>query len=65
MTQLSSKAFDKAAKIPDSEQNAFANWILAELASEQRWAKAFDASQDQLSQLAEVALAEHCVGKTV
>jgi len=59
------RAFDEAAKLPEQEQNAFANWILAELASEQRWTKAFEASQDQLSQLAEEALAEHRAGKTV
>ncbi len=65
MTQLLSKAFDEAAKLPEPEQIAFANWILAKLASEQRWAKAFEASQDQLSQLAEEALAEHRAGKMV
>jgi hypothetical protein len=65
MTQLLSKAFDEAAKLSEPDQNVFANWILAELASEQRWAKAFEKSQDQLSQLAEEALAEHRAGKTV
>jgi hypothetical protein len=34
MTQLLSKAFDEAAKPPEPEQIAFANWILAELVSE-------------------------------
>jgi hypothetical protein len=60
-----SKTFDEATKLPEPELIAFANWILAELASEQRWAKAFEESQDQLSQLAEEALAEHHAGKTV
>jgi hypothetical protein len=53
MMQPLSKAFDEAAKPPEPEQNVFANWMLAELASEQRWTKAFDASQAQLSQLTE------------
>jgi len=65
MTQLLSKAFEEAAQLPEPEQVAFANWILAELASERWWKKAFDDSQDILAQLADEALDEHRAGRTV
>lgn len=65
MTQQLTKAFEKAAKLPEPEQIAFANFILAELASEQHWQQAFEGSQDMLEQLADEALAEHRAGQTV
>ncbi len=65
MTQLLTQAFEKASALPEQEQNEFAKWILAELASEWRWAKAFADSQGQLAQLADEALAEHRADKTL
>jgi len=64
MTELLQKAFTEASKLPESEQDTFAHWILEELASERRWDKAFANSQDLLSRLADEALAEHRAGKT-
>ncbi len=64
MTQLLIKAFEKAAQLPEPDQIAFANFILAELASEQRWQRAFDSSQEVLADLAEEALAEHRAAST-
>lgn len=64
MTKLLKKAFEEVAKLPDEDQNTFASWILEELASEQRWEKAFADSQDKLAKLADEALAEHREGKT-
>lgn len=64
MTKLLEKAFEEVAKLPEEEQNTFASWILEELASEQRWEKAFADSQDKLAKLADEALAEHREGKT-
>jgi hypothetical protein len=58
MTELLEKAFAKAATLPALEQNIFANWILEELSSEQRWQAAFAASEDTLADLAAEALAE-------
>jgi len=58
MTELLEKAFAKAATLPALEQNIFANWILAELSSEQRWQEAFAKSEDILADLAAEALAE-------
>lgn len=64
MNGLLKKAFEKVSKLPESEQNAFARWLLDELASEQRWDEAFANSEDLLSQLADEALVEHRKGKT-
>ena len=63
MTKLE-MAFAEAAKLPASEQEALASWILEEIASEKRWSEAFAGSADELSRLADEALAEHRAGKT-
>lgn len=64
MTKLLEKAFSEASKLPEQEQNAIAEIMLAELASEQRWNDLFASSQDLLAELAEEALVEHRAGKT-
>ncbi len=66
MTQLLQKAFEKAAQLPQDEQDKFARFILAELESEKRWAESFNRpeSEDLLERLADKALAEHRAGKT-
>lgn len=64
MTQMLEQAFAEVAKLPDEEQDAFAAWIVDELASEQRWSQSFAQSQGLLAQLAEEALAEHRAGRT-
>ncbi len=57
MTKLLEQAFAAANKLSEDEQDALANFLLAELASERRWTRAFADSQDLLSQLADEALA--------
>lgn len=64
MTQLLEKAFSEAAKLPEEEQNALAEWILDELDSEHQWDEAFAKSQDLLAKLADEALKEYQAGKT-
>ena len=64
MTQLLAKALDEVAKLPASEQDALAAIVLQELASEQKWSKSFQNSQEKLAQLAEQALAEYISGRT-
>jgi hypothetical protein len=59
MTDLLHKAFAEAAKLPVGEQEALAAWILAELASEQRWENTLGNSTNALSRLANEALDEH------
>jgi len=58
-------AFAEAAKLPPKDQEALANWILEEIASERRWTKSFAASEDLLTLLAEEAEAEYRAGKTI
>ncbi len=65
MTDLLEQAFNTAAQLPPDEQDAFAKWMLHELASEQRWNELFAKSQDMLAKMAEEALAEHRAGRTL
>jgi len=64
MTELLTRAFAEASKLPTEEQDLFAAWLLEELASEHRWDQLFADSQDVLEKLAAEALAEHRAGKT-
>jgi hypothetical protein len=64
MTRLLERAFKEASKLPEVEQNALAKWVMEELESEGKWAKAFAASEDVLANLADEALAEHKQGRT-
>lgn len=64
MTDLLEKAFSEAAKLPQKQQDHLGAWILAELASERKWEKAFAESADALAKLADEALAEHRAGRT-
>ena len=64
MTQLLERAFAAASKLPAQEQDAFASLLLAELDAEQRWTRAFAATEDQLSDLADQALCEFEAGQT-
>lgn len=53
MTQSLQRAIAELQKLPESDQDAIAALILAEIADDQRWDSAFAASQDQLAQLAD------------
>jgi hypothetical protein len=57
-------AFAEAAKLPVKEQEALANWILEEIASEKRWSELFERSQDTLSKLADEALDDYHADRT-
>lgn len=58
MTKLLKTAFDAAAELSEDEQDAMARLVLAELDSEERWQRRFDASSEVLDRLAAEALAE-------
>lgn len=58
MTKLLEKAFSEASKLPEEDQNALAEMLLDDLASEERWADALAGSQAELAALADEALAE-------
>lgn len=64
MNTLLEKVIAEITKLPESEQEAFAAWVLEELASERRWDEVFAKSADILALLADEALAEHRMGKT-
>jgi hypothetical protein len=64
MTELLERAFAEASKLPASEQEALAQLILNELASERQWDEAFEKTSDLLARLADEALAEHRRGSS-
>ena len=64
MAKLLEKAFAQAGRLPVGEQDAIAEFVLAELASEERWARAFAASRDELASLAREAAADYKAGRT-
>ena len=64
MTRLLEKAIAEVSQLPEQEQDAFASWMLVELASERRWDSLFADTQDALAGLADEALAEHRQGKS-
>jgi hypothetical protein len=64
MTRLLERAFERAARLPEEDQDALAEMLLAELESEEQWSRAFAKSQDRLALLAREALAEFEEGKT-
>ena len=64
MTGLLKEAFERASELPAEDQEAFARVVLAELASEAKWADLFARSQDVLAKLADDALKEFDAGET-
>jgi hypothetical protein len=57
-------AFEAAHRLPEDEQDAMAEWLLAEISSEEHWNASFKESQQALSALTREALDEHERGKT-
>jgi len=64
MTKLLQKAFERLAKLPDEEQNAYASILLEEIDANGLWLKAVGDSPDVLEALADEALEDHKAGKT-
>ena len=60
MNKLLKKAFEKAAELPDEDQDRFAKFLLAELESENRWNELFarPESEELLNRMADEALAD-------
>ncbi|HEX4962695.1 MAG TPA: hypothetical protein VF173_17800 [Thermoanaerobaculia bacterium] len=63
MTQLLERAFKEAQSLPETEQDAIASLILAEIADEKLWDETFARSQDKLSRMAEKVRADIRAGK--
>jgi hypothetical protein len=53
------KVLEAASRLPEEEQDAVAEWLLAELASEEGWEERFTGTQNALSVLAQEASEEH------
>jgi hypothetical protein len=64
MTKLLERAFKKASRLPEIEQNTLAKWVLEELEAEGKWENAFAGSEDILDKLADEALDGYEQGKT-
>jgi hypothetical protein len=64
VTDLLNKAFNAASRLPREEQDALAEWLLAELASEEGWRARFAETHNSLSVLAREALNEQERGET-
>lgn len=64
MTELLQHAIAKLQTLPETEQDAIASMILAEIEDERRWDEAFSRSPDVLAKLAASAMAEYHTGKT-
>ncbi len=64
MTTRLEQAWTEASKLSPKEQDALADWVLAELRSEKKWDKLFANSQEVLSKLASEAIAEYRSGQT-
>ena len=58
MAELLEKAFSEVARLPEEQQEAFAQWILDELQDEQRWDRTLAGSLEELEELGTQALAE-------
>jgi hypothetical protein len=57
-------AFAEASRLSPEEQDFVAQILLDDLASEELWEESFARSQDELTRLADEALAEHRRGET-
>ena len=64
MTKLLEKAFEDASRLPQEDQDALAEMLIRDLASEERWTEAYARSQDKLAILAKEAMAEFKQGNT-
>ena len=65
MTKLMEKTIQEVSKLPETEQNRVAKWLLAELKADRKWEQVFAESEDVLDRLADEALDEHRQGKTI
>ncbi len=65
MTKLLEKAFSEASRLPTAMQNMIAVRLLEDINAEAKWDDSFADSQDELSRLADEAVADFQSGKTI
>ena len=63
-TKALQDAFAAASQLPDEEQDSLAAAILEEVAVEERWDASLSGSANELTQLADEALADLKAGRT-
>lgn len=63
MTKLLERAFKRASRLSEVEQNALARWLIDELEAERAWDARFAESEDLLASLADEALELRKKGK--
>jgi hypothetical protein len=64
ISQRLKEVFEKAAKLPEEEQDQLAALIEEEMLDEERWQVGFEKSGPMLQEMAEKALEEYKAGKT-
>jgi hypothetical protein len=64
VTKLLKKAFERASRLPETDQDALAVILLEEMEDEKRWQEAFRRGEAKLAELAEEARAEYRAGRT-
>ena len=64
MTKLLEKAFTEASRLPSVTQNLIAQRLLDDIDAEEKWDDTFAETQDELSRLANEAVADFQNGKT-
>ena len=62
MTKLLEQAVGKAQELSEAEQDAIAQIVIDEIASERRWDELVAKSPEKLRKLADLAWAEHEAG---
>ena len=65
MTKLLEKAFTEVSRLPLAMQNMIAERLLEDINAEAKWDDSFADSQDELSRLADEAVADFQSGKTI
>ncbi len=64
MTKLLEKAFSEASRLPTAMQNMIAVRLLEDINAEAKWDESFAETQNELSRLADEAIADFQNGKT-
>ena len=64
MTKLLEKAFSEASMLPAAMQNMIVERLLEDIKAEAKWDESFAETQDELSRLADKAVADFQNGKT-
>ena len=64
MTKALEEAFREASRLPESEQDALAAAIRAEIEAEEEWKLLLSKSSNELGKLADEALSEYRAGRT-